>query len=247
MSNHNQHGERFVIVNADDFGLSWGTNRGVITAHERGIVSSASLMVRPPAARDAAAYALSHPRLGIGLHLDFGEWAFQNGEWALVDEVVATDDAEAIEREAERQLEFFRRLVRREPTHLDSHQHLHRSDPIRPVVLAMARRLGVPLRHFHPDVSYCGSFYGQTGTGTSLPELLTPQALVAVLGGLPPGISELACHPGSDPALRSPYRDERLQEVETLCDPSVREALQSEGINLISFRDVPGQDAAGAS
>ena len=55
---------------------------------------------------------------------------------------------------------------------------------------------------------------------------------------LPPGISEAACHPGLDPALRSPYRVERLREVETLCDPGVREVLQRERIGLISFRDL---------
>ena len=41
---------RAVIVNADDFGQSAGINRGIVEAHERGIVTSASLMVRWPAA-----------------------------------------------------------------------------------------------------------------------------------------------------------------------------------------------------
>ena len=45
---------RFLIVNADDFGQSSGINRGIITAHEKGIVTSASLMVRWPAAVEAA-------------------------------------------------------------------------------------------------------------------------------------------------------------------------------------------------
>ena len=49
--------KRYLIVNADDFGQSHGVNRGIIEAHERGVVTSASLMVRWPAARKAAAYA----------------------------------------------------------------------------------------------------------------------------------------------------------------------------------------------
>ena len=38
--------DRYLIVNADDFGLSEGVNRGIVRAHEGGIVTSASLMVR---------------------------------------------------------------------------------------------------------------------------------------------------------------------------------------------------------
>src|SRR4051794_16830036 len=48
--------DRYVIVNADDFGQSRGINRGIILAHEQGIVTSASLMVRWAAAAEAAAY-----------------------------------------------------------------------------------------------------------------------------------------------------------------------------------------------
>ena len=56
------HGfETVLIVNADDFGLSEGVNRGIIEAHERGIVTSASLMVLRPAAASAADYSREDP------------------------------------------------------------------------------------------------------------------------------------------------------------------------------------------
>ncbi|PYS69828.1 MAG: hypothetical protein DMF73_14065 [Acidobacteria bacterium] len=57
--------QRYLIVNADDFGQSPGINRGVIEAHENGIVTSASLMVRWPAAAEAAQYARGHPDLSV--------------------------------------------------------------------------------------------------------------------------------------------------------------------------------------
>ncbi len=53
--------KRYLIVNADDFGLSEGVNRGIIRAHEQGIVTSASLMVRGAAAAEAARYARAAP------------------------------------------------------------------------------------------------------------------------------------------------------------------------------------------
>ena len=54
---------RLLIVNADDFGQTAGVNRGVIEAHDRGIVTSASLMVRWPAAAEAASFARARPAL----------------------------------------------------------------------------------------------------------------------------------------------------------------------------------------
>ena len=64
---------RNLIINADDFGLSRGVNRGIIEAAEKGILTSASLMVRQPAAIEAGEYARSEG-IGVGIHLDLGEW-----------------------------------------------------------------------------------------------------------------------------------------------------------------------------
>src|SRR5215211_263293 len=81
-------GARMLVVNADDLGMSAGVNRGIFEAHERGIVTSASLMVRWPGVREAAAYAKAHPRLGVGLHLDFAEWSIRDEQWVPLYEVV---------------------------------------------------------------------------------------------------------------------------------------------------------------
>src|ERR1700687_5935212 len=62
---------RYLIVNADDLGADDGTTRGIIAAHERGIVTSASLMVDMPGARSAVRAARAHPQLGLGLHVSF--------------------------------------------------------------------------------------------------------------------------------------------------------------------------------
>src|SRR5262245_48564876 len=107
---------RQLIVNADDFGQSDGITRGIVQAHDHGIVTSASLMVRWPAAAAAAAWALEHPRFSVGLHLDLGEWAFREGHWTAVYEVVETKDADSVAREVDRQFQLFRKLMGQAPT-----------------------------------------------------------------------------------------------------------------------------------
>jgi chitin disaccharide deacetylase len=230
---------RYLIVNADDFGLSPGVNRGIIAAHEQGIVTSASLMVRWPAAAEAVAYSREHPGLSLGLHVDLGEWAYRDKTWVPLYDVTRLDDTTAVADEVSRQLAAFRRLVGTDPTHIDSHQHVHRKDPVRSVVVAIARRLGVPLRHCSRDVQYCGSFYGQTTEGLPFPEGISVDGLIKILAGLPPGFTELACHPGEGDGLDTMYRRERAVEVNILCDPRVRAAIVAGRIELRSFGNVP--------
>jgi predicted glycoside hydrolase/deacetylase ChbG (UPF0249 family) len=232
---------RAVIVNADDFGQSAGISRGIVEAHERGIVTSASLMVRWPAAAAAAAYARAHPRLSVGLHVDLGESIYRDGEWAALYERVDRCQAAAVEAEIRAQVSVCRELLQRDPTHLDSHQHIHTEEPARSILEGIAGELGVPLRHYSLRVQHEGRFYGQGRTGTPLAAGITAAHLIDLLRGLPDGITEVACHPGFADDLETMYRTERQVEVEALCDPAVRRAVRDGGIELIGFGDLRAQ------
>jgi predicted glycoside hydrolase/deacetylase ChbG (UPF0249 family) len=230
---------RYLIVNADDFGQSHGVNRGIMKAHRRGIVTSASLMVRWPAASEAAAYAREHPSLSLGLHVDLGEKFYRSGEWLPLYTVVPLQDVTAIMKEVSRQLEIFRCLMGREPSHIDSHQHVHLREPARSIFVDTARHLGIPLRHCCPQVRYRGSFYGQTAEGTPLPDAISVEGLIHILETLPSGCTELGCHPADGCDLDTMYCRERMEELRVLCDPRVRTAIQTMGIELRSFTDLP--------
>jgi predicted glycoside hydrolase/deacetylase ChbG (UPF0249 family) len=226
---------RRLIVNADDFGQSTGINEGIVEAFERGIVTSASLMVRWPAAQQAAGYARSHPDLDVGLHLDLGEWAYRLGGWVPIYEVVQKRDSAAVAAETERQLAAFRTLIGRDPSHIDSHQHVHRDEPVSSILGDAARRLGVPLRQ-QSTVRYCGDFYGQTAEGDPILDYITLKRLKGLLTELGPGTTELGCHPARQIDFDTMYTTERLQELEVLCDSGIREFLSEHGIRLCSFR-----------
>jgi chitin disaccharide deacetylase len=231
-------GTRFLVVNADDFGMSDAVNRGVIRAHEHGIVTSTSLMVDRAAVDEAVAYARAHPRLSVGLHLDLSEWEYRTGEWHCRYERVSLDDATEVAAEVDRQLARFEELVGRPPTHIDSHQHVHRGAVVGWVVSERARALRIAVRHLSPGVRYRGDFYGQTSKGDRYPEWITPAALVEILGGLAAEITELGCHPAAWGPTDDAYAAERVLELTSLCDPAVLDAVLAQGITLVSFADV---------
>jgi predicted glycoside hydrolase/deacetylase ChbG (UPF0249 family) len=230
--------KKVLIVNADDFGRSPGVNRGVIRAHEEGIVTSATMMVRWPDAEEAASYARRRSTLSVGLHFDLGEWEYRDGEWHARYEVLAAESPDALADEVDRQLGLFERLVGRPPTHLDSHQHVHRDEPAQTALRRAGERLGVSVRDFTPGIVYSGVFYGQDAEGRPVPEAITVDSLVRTIETLPAGITELGCHPASVGDHPSTYDHERVTELETLRDPRVRAAIDRSGVALRSFADL---------
>jgi predicted glycoside hydrolase/deacetylase ChbG (UPF0249 family) len=98
-------------------------------------------MIRWPAARDAVAMWRDSPRMGLGLHLDLGEWILRDGKWDALYEVAPLDDRIAVATEITRQITAFQDLTGCNPTHLDSHQHVH----LRPIIRTIAIQWGEQL------------------------------------------------------------------------------------------------------
>jgi chitin disaccharide deacetylase len=212
----------YLVVNADDFGLCSGVNRGIVDANRHGIVTSTSLMTRGRHSTDAARLAADCPRLSVGLHV-----------------VISNEhDVAASRAEVEDQLVHFRELMGRGPTHLDSHHHVHLRPKLARAFRDAAQRCGVPLRACS-EVRYCSSFYGQWA-GDSHPEQVGVEGFMRLVDTeVVDGITELACHPGyPDPDLHSSYSSERALELQTLRDPGVRHFLQRREISLIGFEEV---------
>lgn len=216
---------RQLIVNADDFGRSPGVNEGILTAHLEGIVTSASLMVDEAAAAAGAALAAEHPGLSMGLH-------FVEPEDADLDDPAQAGSAFAT------QLERFRTLVGRDPTHVDSHHHVHAEGERMKTFKELVAPLGVPLRH-DGRLGYIGGFYAQwEWLVTELRYVSRPFLVHLAATEVGEGFTELACHPARIVGdFESAYLHEREVELATLTEPGLREEIEGLGVSLASFHD----------
>ena len=130
---------KLLILHADDLGAAHSVNVASFDALDKGVVSSASIMVPTPWITEVATYAKAHPNADLGLHLTItSEWeTFRWGSIASRDNVASLHDRDGtfprevsqvvtraktleVERELRAQIDRAIALGIR-PTHLDSH------------------------------------------------------------------------------------------------------------------------------
>jgi predicted glycoside hydrolase/deacetylase ChbG (UPF0249 family) len=156
-------GAKLVILHADDLGVAHSVNAASLDALDKGVISSASVMVPTPWVTEVAAYARAHPNADLGLHLTLtSEWlTYRWGSVASSDKVPTLLDPAGtfpsdvppvaaraspveVERELRAQIERALALGIR-PTHVDSHMGALFSTPeLFAVYVKVAREYRLP-------------------------------------------------------------------------------------------------------
>lgn len=238
-----------LIINADDFGYSKGVNLGIIEAFQNGVVTSATLMANMPGAEHAAALAKENLGLGVGIHFvltcgkpicrDVPSLINDHGEFHRFADLEKIARIEEIERELTSQFESFLSFGI-QPTHIDSHHHVHAHKDIYPIVEDIAKKNKLPIRKvglesnpLQPVEFFSHKFYGDDLTEEFLSELLNQIVNYES--------AELMTHPAYiDEALLtgSSYTLQRVRELSLLTSHSVRRKIKALGIELINYRDL---------
>jgi len=243
-----------LIVNADDFGVTRGVSEGILAAHRHGIVTSTTVLATASIDPELAARARDSG-LGLGLHVNLTLGRPLTRAASLVDEsgrfirdarrAAARAAPRDVDAEVDAQIARFVDLMRRAPTHLDSHHHVGMLAPVREVVLAAARRLGVAVRSQDAGARARAAsaglrtpdhFFGESG-----PDVYwTPARALAHLRALPPGVSEFMTHPGwfDDDLAYSRYARQREVEMVGLGTAPARAAAVALGIQLCHFGQI---------
>jgi chitin disaccharide deacetylase len=152
---------RTLIVTADDFGLSLPVNEAVEQAHQRGILTAASLMTGAPACDDAVERARRLPQLGVGLHLTLVDGCpllpptevpglvGPDGRFSTDPVKFGTalffspDLRRQAEAEITAQFEKFRATGLR-MDHINAHQHFHMHPVVSKILANLAPAFGCP-------------------------------------------------------------------------------------------------------
>lgn len=256
---------RLVIVNADDLGLCHAANVGIYDCLRTGVVTSATLMIPCPWARDAAARYRGED---VGVHLTVNaEWeryrwgpithspSLLDGDGGFprtIEDFWDHADVDEVRRECRAQIERAI-LWGFDVSHLDAHMGTLLLRPEffdvyldlaldfgLPVRIADGRRpdrLGFPARDVAEDA-------GVVFVDRVIParRLGTRDTIASRLEALEPGITELRLHPAVDtPELRALAEDweARVDDHRLVCgDGTLAKALERAGVTLVGYRSL---------
>jgi chitin disaccharide deacetylase len=252
---------RLVIVNADELGLCHAANVGVYDCLATGVVTSATLMVPGPWAREAAARYRGED-VGVHLTVNAEHERYRWGPITHAPSLLGGDggfpatpadawdhaDVDEVRRELRSQVERAI-LWGFDVSHLDTHLGtvamrpeffdiylelaLEFSLPVRMGNAAEEHYLGFPARELAADA---GVVFADRSVSSAPGVTASP---LDQLAALQPGVTELRVRPAIDTAeLRSFAEDwaERVGDHEVVCDGRLQRAIDEAGATLIGFR-----------
>lgn len=239
------------IFNADDLGLSTNINQGIFACADSGIVKSTSLLVTNNGHKESYQEAISH-KLSVGIHLNAtgtGDFFTDNkdllGKDGKVNHAFKTqtsltkEEVESVIEEFDRQLNYFVKTFGKSPDHINHHHPLYMIPNFTEAFAKFVDKTKLPTRWFRDISSFNLKFPNCTEFGFYDKESLTLKNLIKLLDSAPDGITEVVLHPGMpDDNSSSSYNIEREMQVKVLTNPKLKEHIQNQGYQIITFNEI---------
>lgn len=250
-----------LILRADDIGYSEAVNYGIEKSVKEGLIYSAGLMPNMPAAAHGLKL-LANTGICLGQHTNLclgrpcadptkvpslldekgnlkSSRAYREA-WARGEEFTVLEE---MVLEVEAQYFRFRELTGRDPDYFEAHAVI--SGNLNKALAMVAEQYHLPYFSTTPRTR-TGSFKGKPITVCPMdsmrPDYNPWQSLKNAVTHATPGIPHVfICHPGylDDYILHhSSLTINRTKEVAMLCDPAMRQWLEEQQVDLISYRDI---------
>lgn len=147
--------KKYLIINADDFGLCHSANVAVMDLFESGCLLSSTVMVPCPGADEAIEFSINNPQYAIGVHLTHtNEWQ-DNYPWGSL------TGAKSLENEEGRMW----------PESEDFEEHCEYDDAVAETIAQIEYAEKKGMKPSHVD-SHMGALYGMNGKLLMLPKTL---------------------------------------------------------------------------
>lgn len=241
---------KYLIINADDFGLTHHINAGIFKAWKLKAITQATLMIKREAAREAVHFALENPGLTVGLHIDLDEvLECKKGmpnrfSVARLSALLKTPGKlnQVIDK-IEEQIALFKKTGL-PLSHIDGHHHLHALPVLFPSIVEMMIKYGIRTvrvsRRYdlvkYPAIEWDENYYVKMLTllkknNLSMAHHFETALNIETPASLSQGVTELMTHPGES-------EDWRKSELDLLASEEWTTQLGKNKITLISYNDV---------
>jgi len=235
---------KYLIVNADDFGLNKGVNRGVIDSFIKGCVTSTSLLTTEEGFEDAVRKIKENPSLDIGIHLNIVSGKAKSNLLLLF--LKRLTQKKALRKEIYNKFEgqIKRALASNiKISHLDTEKHLHIFPFILEILIELSKKYKIKsirfpfekktnlikvsprqlLKIFFSYMFYkrCLKLFEEHQInhpdffyGVSLSTRFTVENLKKIIDDLEEGTSEVSCHPAYRMSGTSSFIDGQSRDEE---------------------------------
>lgn len=246
-----------LIVNADDYGLTYGVCKGIIKACNDGIVRSTTVMINMPEIENKIELLNYCNNLKTGVHLnvtcgepvsdpkDVPTLLNETGSfWRKPDIVIEKADISQVEKEWTAQIEKALKLGLK-ISHIDTHHHSHTKPQLTDIYMKLAKKYNIAARSNNPVMA---EHFRQNGIKTTdyfieefYGDKVSKENFIKIINNLSDGSTEVCSHPAfiDDELVKiSSYREYRLNELETYIDKDILNLITQNNIEITSFNGI---------